>query len=145
MTYNGRLLDTKKPYLDDMVRQYKAGTAHGMSKLRARTLQTLNLLDSVFVSEDVLLRSQGGIPVFYLTLQAAEEAHKLKDFTREKLTEFNERLSENRTFAEQDIAKANFEWLEFDRMSQQGTNDANSIKERVKILSEFLGFSSNLD
>jgi len=29
--------------------------------------------------------------------------------------------------------------LEFDRLNQQGTNDASSIKERVRILSEFLG------
>ncbi|MGA2876778.1 MAG: DUF262 domain-containing protein [Nitrososphaerales archaeon] len=145
IAFNNRLLDTKKPYLDDMVRQYKEGKAHGMAKLRARTLQTLNLLDSVFISEDSLLRSQGTIPVYYLTLQGAEKAHKLKGFTRDKLTEFNNKLSENRAFAETDIAKANFEWLEFDRMSQQGTNDATSIKERVKILSAFLGFSSDLD
>jgi|SRR5215469_11563789 len=50
----------------------------------------------------------------------------------------------NRQAAERDIARANFEWLEFDRMSQQGTNDAASIRERVKILSSFLGFTSDL-
>jgi hypothetical protein len=144
LTFNERLLDTKKPYLDDMVRQYKDGKVKDLPKLRGRALHTLKLLDSVFAAEDPLLRSQGVIPVFYLTMQVAERANKLKRFGRERIAQFNEKLSENRSVAERDIAKANFEWLEFDRMSQQGTNDANSIKERVKILSSFLGFSSDL-
>jgi len=144
MTFNSRLLDTKKPYLDDMVRQYKDGRAKDMAKLRSRTLHTLEGLDSVFAAEDPLLRSQGVIPVFYLSMQAAERARHLKRFSREKIAQFNEKLSENRSLAEKDIAQANFEWLEFDRMSQQGTNDATSIRERVKILSAFLGFSSDL-
>jgi hypothetical protein len=113
--------------------------------LRSRTLQTLNLLDAVFLPGDGLLRSQGVIAVYYLTLQGAEQAKHVNRFNRGKLLSFNEKLLENRARAEQDIAKANFEWLEFDRMSQQGTNDATSIKERVKILASFLGFPSNLN
>jgi hypothetical protein len=140
-----RVVDTKKPYLDDMVRQFKDGSAQGLGKLRSRTLQTLNLLDAVFLPGDGLLRSQGVIAVYYLTLQGAEQAKHVNRFNRGKLLSFNEKLLENRARAEQDIAKANFEWLEFDRMSQQGTNDATSIKERVKILASFLGFPSNLN
>jgi len=140
-----RVVDTKKPYLDDMVHQFKDGRTQGLGKLRSRTLHTLNQLDAVFLAEDGLLRSQSVIPVYYLTLQAAEQAKHLNRFTRGKLISFNEKLSENRTRAEKDIAKANFEWLEFDRMSQQGTNDATSIKERVKVLAAFLGFPSNLN
>ena len=47
--------------------------------------------------------------------------------------------------AEKDITQANFELLEFDRMSQQGTNDADSIKERVRIFGEELGVKVNLN
>src|SRR5262249_52460155 len=129
-----RLLDTKKPYLDDMVRHYKENhSAAGLAKLRARALHTLNLLDSAFNNQDSLLRAQGVVSIFYLTIQAAEKAHKLRNFAREGIEEFNEKLNANRKAAETDIAKANFEWLEFDRLSQQGTNDATSIRERVKI------------
>ena len=35
----------------------------------------------------------------------------------------------------QNYADASFELLEFDRLNQQGTNDASSIKERYRILS----------
>ena len=107
-------------------------------------MQTLVQLNSVFAAGDPLLRSQSSVPVFYLTMQAAERANKTKRFSRNKIAQFNEKLSENRTLAELDIAKANFDFLEFDRMSQQGTNDANSITERVKILARFLGFPSDL-
>lgn len=141
---NDRLLDTKKPYLDDMVRQYKEGKAAELSKITDRVLHTLSKLAPVFAAEDPLLRSQAVIPVFYLTMQAAERAQKVKRFSRDKVAQFFEKLSENRAFAQKDITKANFEWLEFDRMSQQGTNDATSIKERVKIFSSFLGFSSDV-
>jgi hypothetical protein len=144
MKVNNRLLDTKKPYLDDMVREFKTGAASDLPKLRTKTTKTLNLLNAVFVDEDPLLRSQGFIPIFYLTIQAADRARKLKNFSRQKIAEFNEKVLENRKTAEEDIAKANFEWLEFDRMSQQGTNDATSIRERVKILAKFLGFTSDL-
>jgi hypothetical protein len=144
MRFNERLLDTKKPYLDDMVHQYKEGKASDLARLRMRAKEALDQLAAVFVDEDPLLRSQGSIPVFYLTMQAAERANKVKRFTRERIAQFNEKLADNRVLAESDIAKANFEFLEFDRMSQQGTNDANSITERVKVLAKFLGFSSDL-
>jgi len=141
---NDKVIDTKKPYLDDMVRKFKDGRPADLSKIRSRTIRTLNLLDSVFEDADSLLRAQAAIPVFYLTAQAAESAHKPSKLDRRRIVQFYENLAENRIQAEKDIAKANFEWLEFDRMSQQGTNDAASIKERVRVLSEFLGFRSHL-
>jgi hypothetical protein len=33
--------------------------------------------------------------------------------------------------------KAQFEMLEYDRLSQQGTNDASSIKERLNIIRKY--------
>ena len=40
--------------------------------------------------------------------------------------------------AEIDLEKAEFELLEFDRLSQQGTNDASSIRERRRIMLEYI-------
>jgi hypothetical protein len=54
------------------------------------------------------------------------------------LLKFQELRQLNRIAAEKAIAKADYELLEFDRMSQQGTNDASSIKERSRILEERL-------
>jgi hypothetical protein len=134
----GRIFDTKKPYLDDMVRQFKDGKAKGIRSLRLAVSEALDILCNVFQDEDPLLRSQGIIPVFYLVAQEAHELGKLGRLARARLAEFFENLQANRKLAEQDIASANFEWLEFDRLSQQGTNDAVSIRERVRILEEYL-------
>ena len=136
---NGKIIDTKKPYLDDMVQKFRQNIPAPLGALRARTVGTLDLLVPAFADEDALLRAQAAIPVFYLVMQAAEKAQQLERFRRDELENFFERIRQNRMEAERDIASANFEWLEYDRMSQQGTNDASSLRERVRILCEFLG------
>lgn len=137
--FQKRIVDTKKPYLDDMVRQYKSGKAKRLDEVRNRTTATVNALDTVFVNGDALLRTQSVVPVYYLALRTALGTGTQAVFTREKLEDFNARLAQNRDTAAKDIASATFEFLEYDRMSQQGTNDAASIKERTRILCQYLG------
>lgn len=136
--FQQRIIDTKKPYLDDMVRQYKDGRARRLDEVRNRTTRTINALDSAFLDRDPLLRSQSVVPVYYLAMRTASAEGRPEAFSREKLEDFNQKLAENRTIAATDIASANFEYLEYDRMSQQGTNDAASIRERARILCGFL-------
>lgn len=137
--FQKRIVDTKKPYLDDMVKQYKSGTAKRLSEVRNRAKATLNALDAVFQDRDTLLRAQSTVPVYYLAMRTAANTGTEVAFTREKLEAFNVALAQNRDVAQKDIASANFEYLEYDRMSQQGTNDAASIRERTRVLCEYLG------
>jgi len=137
--FQKRILDTKRPYLDDMVRQYKEGKGKRLDEIRNRAISTLDALDSVFEASDPLLRSQSAVPVYYLAMRTALQSKRQVAFTRKKLEEFNSRLAENRDTASRDMAAAHFEYLEFDRMSQQGTNDAVSIRERTRILCDYLG------
>ncbi len=139
LLFQKRIVDTKKPYLDDMVRQYKTEKGKRLDEVRNRTTATLNALDVVFEDRDALLRSLSSITVYYLTMRTACALGAQALFTRERLEHFNAKLAENRDLAARDIAFANFEYLEFDRMSQQGTNDAASIKERTRVLCKFLG------
>jgi hypothetical protein len=139
--FHQRIIDTKKPYLDDMVRKYKAGKATRLDEVRNRTTTTLNLLDASFVERDALLRSQASIPVFYLTMRTAAAIGEAAKFTRDKIEQFQIALESNRDAASKDMASANFDFLEYDRMNQQGTNDAPSIRERTRILCEYLGIS----
>jgi hypothetical protein len=134
----GKIIDTKKPYLDKMVKDYR--------EMRKKTdlvyLATISVLDEmtkVFSDSDTLLKAQGVIAVYYLTFKAGIANKTLGNITRKGLLNFFDILKENEQVAEEDITKAMFEYLEFDRMSQQGTNDASNIKERTRILSEFLG------
>lgn len=137
--FQHKIIDTKKPYLDAMVRDYKSGRAKRLEEVRKRTLRVLDPLSSVFEITDSLLRTQSIIPVYYLAFRIAMNVGKQELFQRDKLEEFNVAIRENKDIAADDIANANFDFLEFDSMNRQGTNDAASIRERTRILCEFLG------
>lgn len=141
LLFQNRIIDTKKPYLDDMVRKYKNGIAKRLDDIRNTTTRVIGELDAVFVDKDPLLRAQAVIPVYYLTMRDAAATGKQALFRRERIEAFLDAISKNRQDASRDIANANFDLLEYDRMTQQGTNDSASIKERVRILSEFLGMA----
>jgi hypothetical protein len=137
----GRILDTKKPYLDDMVRKAKSGEYIEVGKLQQIVFGVLNDLSAVFIQRDDLLRSQAAVPVYYLTAQVAIKNNSMILFRHKKIENFYDQLIQNRRLAETNLSKANFELLEFDRMSQQGTNDAASIRERARILATQLGIN----
>lgn len=135
---NSKTFDTKKPYLDKMVNDYRESNAD-TTQLEASTLNVINSMNNVFISKDSLLRSQSSISVYYMLFRKANETNQLQKITRARLFAFYDALTANRKIAEADITKATFDYLEFDRLSQQGTNDTSSIKERTRIMSEFLG------
>lgn len=134
---NGKIVDTKKPYLDKLVKDYR-DLNKPAGVVADATLAVLDSMKNVFTNSDNLLKAQGIITVYYQTFKLAILNKKLSNITRAKLIAFFDTLDKNRLIAEKDITKAKFEYLEFDRMSQQGTNDASSIRERTKILSDFL-------
>lgn len=133
-----KIVDTKKPLLDGFTKDYKKGNAAYIKGLRTEVLEVLEKLESIFIDEDPLLYAQATVPVYVLTYLALSGQDKSAKFSRTRLIKFNDSRTANRTAAENDIAHADFELLEFDRLSQQGTNDSNSIKERVRILTERL-------
>ncbi len=136
--FHKRIIDTKKPYLDDMVRQYKNGKARRLDEVRNRTTKTLNAIDAIFDDNDSLLRTQAVVPVYYLAMRMAAGSGHENRFRRDKIEAFHAEVASNRLAAAKDIASANYDLLEYDRMSQQGTNDAPSIRERTRILCEYL-------
>jgi hypothetical protein len=138
LTTNNKITDTKKPYLDKMVTDYRDQNLNTQS-LETKTKSVLNEMVKVFSSSDNLLRAQSSIPVYYLVFRLGIEKGLTNLLTRNKFQDFYNTLDQNRKLAEADITKANFEYLEFDRLSQQGTNDASNIRERTRILGEFLG------
>ena len=76
-----------------------------------------------------------------MTFKRAIEVNQLSKVTRRGIIDFYNALTENRIISASDITNSNYEYLEFERMSQQGTNDAYSIRERTRIFSEYLGIS----
>lgn len=133
-----RLYDTKKVYLDQFAKDYKNNNNKYVAKILAKCNKTLIFFEDTFIDSDPLLAAQAIVPIYFLAYQQLQETRPRLKFTRDKLVAFNKKRGMNRVYAVDDITNANFDLLEFDRMSQQGTNDASSIRDRVKILCENL-------
>jgi hypothetical protein len=135
LSEEGKIYDTKKQLLDNFVKKFK------LENLKSKPLENdvtavLNEMQKVFNNDDFLLRSQAYLPIYYLVFR---DAVKLKKkISRQKLVEFRAEIRRNKELAEKDLSRVNYDLIEFDRMSVQGTNDASSIKERVRILEEYL-------
>lgn len=128
------IVDTKKVYLDGLAKRYRDTGAEHVRSLKRSVFRVLDAMAAEFTSRDELLQSQGILTVYYLVFRAALLAGKLEQLTRRRLLNFRDKLSENRLTASKEYADASFDLLEFDRLSQQGTNDASGIKERYRIL-----------
>ena len=94
---------------------------------------------SLFVDQDELLRAQAAVPIYYLLFKTALSKRAAKKVTRDAIIKFNKKVADNRFAAAKHLVDADFELLEYDRMSQQGTNDSSSIRERVRIILDRLG------
>jgi len=136
---SGQIVDTKKVYLDSLARRYRDGHKAHVSALQSDVSQVLDRMAAEFTDADELLLAQGILVVYYLIFRSALAHGQDDKLTRRALFDFRQRLAANREAAIKNYEGASFDLLEFDRLNQQGTNDASSIKERVRILSEFLG------
>ncbi len=136
-----RLIDTKKVYLDALAREYYSDNAEHVAEIKHATENVVHAMEEVFSDNDELLLAQGNMVVYYLVFRTALSSNEVSKITRKKLLNFRDQLKSNRILAELDFIESSFELLEYDRLSQQGTNDASNIKERFVILAKELGLS----
>ena len=135
----GKIIDTKKEYLDAFAKNYRAKGSAIVITITNSTIGVLDFMSSIFLERDDLLRAQGNMVLYYLVCKSAMVANVRARVTRQGLYAFRSEVQENRVRAEANYAEASFELLEFDRLSQQGTNDASNIRERLELLSKSLG------
>ncbi|RYF82634.1 MAG: hypothetical protein EON98_11125 [Chitinophagaceae bacterium] len=138
-----KIIDTKKPFLDKLVINNQEKN-EAMANVEEVVYSVLNHMSEVFDNNDTLLRMQSPITVYYILFRLGLRQNMIDRITRDGIEEFNVMLEHNRHVAERDIAAANFDYLEYDRLSQQGTNDASSIKERTRIISHYFGIESDI-
>jgi hypothetical protein len=103
-----------------------------------RWLRLSNGWEIFFTASDRLLKTQAMTVIYYLVFEKAIAEQWHNDITRKRLVEFEDERSANRKKAEEDITKAKYELLEFDRMALQGSNDAASIRARFNTLATYL-------
>lgn len=135
-----KIIDTKKEYLDSFVKEYREKSSISI-EIRKNVTMVLDTLKGIFNDKDELLSAQGNMPIYYLLVREALRTDEVSKITRERLDDFLRSVKSNRDIAADDLVNAKFELLEFDKLSQQGTNDASNIKERVRILQEFFGLT----
>ncbi len=133
------LIDTKREYLDGLARKLKKGQKDRVEKIKDNVISILDDMESVFAHKDELLIAQGIQVVYYLLFRAMRAANEAGKVNRRDLLAFRQQLATNREQAATDYEQASFELLEFDRLNQQGTNDASSIRERYATLCKTLG------
>ena len=138
LSKDGKIIDIKKVYLDAFAKKYKTNGQKHIDAMHANVTEITKYLSSIFTDKDKLLASQASLPIYYLVARHQSNENKKISLTRKKIDEFQSLRAKNRLTAEKDIEKAEFTLLEFDRLSQQGTNDASSIKERVSIMLEYI-------
>ena len=134
----GGVADTKKVYLDEFVRSYKAKSPAAVRPLVGKVKTVLSVIDTIFVNNDKLLRSAGTVVLYFLLFRDGLNKGWVEKLNRSKLGRFEKVRQKNRKLAEQEIAKADYDLLEFDRLTQT-PNDAHAIHFRLRTLMRFLG------
>ncbi len=133
---DGKIIDTKKVYLDSMAKRYISGHQEFIDEIMYKVNSILDTMSSCFTNDDFLLRAQGSIVVYYLLFKWADDNNI--DILRSKLLNFSEAVRQNRIVAETNYDQADYDLLEYDRLSQHGTNDVSNIKERLRIITEYI-------
>ena len=129
--------DLKKKFLDNLVdsnRKMPAALREGLIK---RVNNQLKVVSRIFGKDDPLLSKQAAVPMYYLFAKLMDNEYAsptlftdLKSF----LEDFHARRIQNLQKKEEERDPI---LVEFGRLIQQGTNDINSIKQRVSILRRY--------
>lgn len=135
----GHLADTKKVHLDEFVKAHRDNkTSDAVSALTAETSRTLDRMVAVFVDADVLLRSVGTTVLYYFLFLEAGKQSWINTISRAEFEAFDTLRINNRASAEQDVTNANFNLLEYDRLTQS-PNDAVALRFRYAVLRQYIG------
>jgi hypothetical protein len=78
------------------------------------------------------------VAIYFLIFENCSGEKWFSKLSRKTLIEFDELRAKNREAAEEDITKATYDLLEFDRMSVQGTNDGPSLRYRFDTMRKHL-------
>lgn len=140
------IVDTKKGYLDDFVKQW---ADEKRTKLEAHALKEkvevhLDRMSRVFREQDELLRSVGMCMIIYHYFRFMKKIKKIGLINRNHFVDFENARYDNRQIAEVNWAQADYKLLEFDKYVQT-PNDAYATMIRLSILVEYMRVDQGLD
>ena len=138
--FRGRLVETKKATLDDLVQEGQNAeadiadsTVHDFERAADRVRSVLRRMNDIFVPSDPLLGTQGVVvPYYWLIKNSSEEDLRL---IRTFLVQFEEERAKNREIAKDpdQADKVNYVLSRYDQLNRS-INDVGSLEGRVEIL-----------
>jgi hypothetical protein len=131
--YAKKVVDTKKAYLDDFVKNFSDKPRTQMPSFLKSAQETVGYMANVFAHKDALLRQVGMVTVYYQLFRLARIEGWVDEITRKKMMDFEKRREANQESAEKDLAGADYDLIEFDRLSQS-PNDAGAVKFRLRVM-----------
>lgn len=131
-------IDTLKPFLDKFVTKYRSGCKSIVDIYANNANATLRCMNSIFQDKDTLLTKQGDMPIYYLVIKDAINQGLDNTITRNKLVDFREILNTISKKTPEDLTDDDYMYYDYYVNSLQGTNNASSIRARVRILETYL-------
>lgn len=135
--------DLKKRFLDQLVDQHKTMSSAEAQKMKAAVESSLKKLVRLFSKKDPLLGKQAYPPLYYLFVKVIEKEYADKElYSRMKkfLSDFQLLRLQNLQKKEDDREQV---LTEFSAHMQQGTNDLNSLRQRVATMRRFFLLKNN--
>ncbi len=129
----GKVVDTKKAYLDDFVEKHSDEPRTKMPAFLKKAQENVGRMAKVFTPKDPLLRQVGIVNLYYHLFRLAHDGGWGQKITRKRLADFDKVREANRRKAELNVGDADYDLLEFDRYAQS-PNDGYAIKFRLAIL-----------
>ena len=130
--------EIKKKHLDSMVITYKDMSIVDYQGLLSRVTSHLNRLEKLFRDKDILLQKQSYPQLYYAWVREVESAYAI-DKTNHAILDFLDKFMEMRianNLKPEDQRDSRL--VDYGRLSMQGTNDMNSMKERGQSLTRYL-------
>lgn len=137
MASRANVADTKKAYLDSFFERHAESPRANVEHLKAKVEAVLGVMAGIFIDEDPLLRSVGMVSLYFLLFEAALAKQMEDRIARGQLLTFEDARQNNRQAAEDNIADANYNLLEFDRFAQS-PNDGIAMRFRLAVLDQEL-------
>ena len=131
--YKRKVVDTKKAYLDEFVSSFSDKPRGSKLQFLSRAQETAAEMAGVFVNKDVLLRQAGMVALYDHLFRLAINEGWSSDISRKRLLDFEKLRKANREKAEKNLAEADYDLIEFDRLAQS-PNDAAAIKFRLRVM-----------
>ena len=135
--YENKFVDTKKIHLDAFVKNFKKKKEDDALTLHDSSIKVLKKMSKIFSNKDPLLSSVGTVVLYYFIFKNHSSEKWFGDIDRSIFAKFETIRSQNRKIAEQEIEAADYNLLEYDRLTTS-PNDAGAIKFRYDVLLKYI-------